>query len=118
MPSVSQDSLLSDVERHDDKRAVSLQFWHEFSSRGLYYRDSVATSPSPRLRHAIRAGKRPRSISSSRPAECSRGPIPPMNSGAASCKWRRRSKQALEERRHLIVEAGTGTGKTLAYLFP
>jgi ATP-dependent DNA helicase DinG len=27
-------------------------------------------------------------------------------------------EQALSERRHLIVEAGTGTGKTLAYLFP
>ncbi|HYX53505.1 MAG TPA: ATP-dependent DNA helicase [Candidatus Limnocylindrales bacterium] len=27
-------------------------------------------------------------------------------------------EKALEERRHLIVEAGTGTGKTLAYLLP
>ena len=27
-------------------------------------------------------------------------------------------EQALTERRHLIVEAGTGTGKTLAYLLP
>src|SRR3984885_7304762 len=27
-------------------------------------------------------------------------------------------EQALEETRHLIVEAGTGTGKTLAYLLP
>ena len=27
-------------------------------------------------------------------------------------------EQAIEERRHLIVEAGTGTGKTLAYLLP
>jgi ATP-dependent DNA helicase DinG len=27
-------------------------------------------------------------------------------------------EQALDERRHLIVEAGTGTGKTLAYLLP
>jgi len=27
-------------------------------------------------------------------------------------------EQVLEERRHLIVEAGTGTGKTLAYLMP
>jgi ATP-dependent DNA helicase DinG len=27
-------------------------------------------------------------------------------------------EQALKERRHLIVEAGTGTGKTLAYLLP
>src|SRR5437879_12270514 len=27
-------------------------------------------------------------------------------------------EQAIEERRHLIVDAGTGTGKTLAYLMP
>src|SRR5579885_2117641 len=27
-------------------------------------------------------------------------------------------EQALEERQHLVVEAGTGTGKTLAYLLP
>jgi ATP-dependent DNA helicase DinG len=27
-------------------------------------------------------------------------------------------ERALEERRHLIIEAGTGTGKTLAYLLP
>src|SRR6202163_4150836 len=27
-------------------------------------------------------------------------------------------EEALEEKRHLIVEAGTGTGKTLAYLLP
>src|SRR5580698_2868125 len=27
-------------------------------------------------------------------------------------------EKALVERRHLIVEAGTGTGKTLAYLLP
>ena len=27
-------------------------------------------------------------------------------------------ERALTERRHLIVEAGTGTGKTLAYLVP
>ena len=27
-------------------------------------------------------------------------------------------EEAIEEKRHLIVEAGTGTGKTLAYLLP
>src|SRR5467141_952005 len=27
-------------------------------------------------------------------------------------------EEALEEKRHLIVEAGTGTGKTLEYLIP
>ena len=26
--------------------------------------------------------------------------------------------KAFEEKRHLLVEAGTGTGKTLAYLIP
>jgi ATP-dependent DNA helicase DinG len=30
----------------------------------------------------------------------------------------RRVRKALEERHHLLVEAGTGTGKTLAYLLP
>ena len=27
-------------------------------------------------------------------------------------------EKAMQERKHLIVEAGTGTGKTLAYLLP
>ena len=36
----------------------------------------------------------------------------------ASCRWRKRWKKRLSEKRHLIVEAGTGTGKTLAYLLP
>ena len=36
----------------------------------------------------------------------------------ASTRWRARSKQAFHDKRHLIVEAGTGTGKTLAYLLP
>ena len=38
--------------------------------------------------------------------------------GKASSRWRKRWKSAIAERRHLIVEAGTGTGKTLAYLVP
>ena len=41
-----------------------------------------------------------------------------MSSAAASWKWRQAVERALDENRHLIVEAGTGTGKTLAYLLP
>ncbi len=36
----------------------------------------------------------------------------------ARWRWRRRWNRRWPEKRHLIVEAGTGTGKTLAYLVP
>ena len=45
---------------------------------------------------------------SSLPYECRPGQL----------EMARAVERALEERRHLIVEAGTGTGKTLAYLVP
>ena len=35
-----------------------------------------------------------------------------------SSRWRKPSKPRWHEKKHLIVEAGTGTGKTLAYLVP
>ena len=41
-----------------------------------------------------------------------------MNFAADSLEMAQSVEKALEERRHLIVEAGTGTGKTLAYLVP
>ncbi len=41
-----------------------------------------------------------------------------MSFGGGSWRWRRRWSVRFEDRRHLIVEAGTGTGKTLAYLLP
>ena len=41
-----------------------------------------------------------------------------MSTAPASLKWPRPSSAPSTERRHLIVEAGTGTGKTLAYLLP
>ena len=40
------------------------------------------------------------------------------STGRASSKWRRALRRRSENRQHLIVEAGTGTGKTLAYLVP
>ena len=39
-------------------------------------------------------------------------------SSRASSRWRYRVEKALIEGTHLVVEAGTGTGKTLAYLYP
>ena len=55
---------------------------------------------------------------SSRQEECSRAPAFPTSFGAGNWRWRRPWRRALEEHHHLIVEAGTGTGKTLAYLLP
>ena len=40
------------------------------------------------------------------------------STGRRSWKWRNWWKPRSREKRHLIVEAGTGTGKTLAYLIP
>ena len=42
----------------------------------------------------------------------------PYESRPGQLTMARAVEQALEEKRHLIVEAGTGTGKTLAYLLP
>ncbi|MEI9968808.1 MAG: DEAD/DEAH box helicase [Terracidiphilus sp.] len=50
--------------------------------------------------------------------ESSLAPRFPSSTAPASSKWPKPSSGALAERRHLIVEAGTGTGKTLAYLLP
>ena len=80
----------------------------------------LSSQPASCLAEPIRtrAARTPRSTSSSPPAECSRERIRHTNSGADNCRWRKAVEQALEEKRHLIVEAGTGTGKTLAYLVP
>ncbi len=41
-----------------------------------------------------------------------------LNTGPNSNKWLRRWQMRLEGNRHLVVEAGTGVGKSLAYLIP
>ena len=41
-----------------------------------------------------------------------------MSTAPANWRWPKPSSGLSSERRHLIVEAGTGTGKTLAYLLP
>ena len=40
------------------------------------------------------------------------------NSAPSNSKWRRPSKRAIEQEHHVLVEAGTGVGKSFAYLLP
>ena len=87
--------------------------------RGAYYKDFVA-STSHSAQPVIPAGKRQEFslyqffapggvLARTHPAyEFRRGQL----------QMAQAVEQALEEKRHLIVEAGTGTGKTLAYLVP
>ena len=56
--------------------------------------------------HRDRAARRPRSRRSA------------ARSAPARCRWPRRSPTAMESGEHLLVQAGTGTGKSLAYLVP
>src|SRR5437660_12476421 len=92
--------------------SLGTRYW-VLSSR--YYRDSLASTSQP-------ASCRPRQ-------ECtlyqffSPGGLlsrthPPYEFRHAQLQMPQAVEQALEEKRHLVVEAGTGTGKTLAYLFP
>src|SRR5438874_10465669 len=81
-----------------------------------YYRDSVpagsqhATSPASKSVPSLHQFFAPGGLlSRTHPAyEFRRGQLQMAQS----------VERAIEERRHLIVEAGTGTGKTLAYLMP
>ena len=62
--------------------------------------DDAARRDLPRGRHAVRA-------------RC-----PRSGSARSSSRWRRRSRTRIASRTQLVAEAGTGTGKTFAYLVP
>ena len=47
-----------------------------------------------------------------------RSPSWAARTGRASWRWPRRSPTSMESGRHLLVQAGTGTGKSLGYLVP
>src|SRR5579872_7421802 len=90
-----------------------------FKAAVAYYRDSVAPTPQPASPAVPSTKKQNVSLyqffapggvlSRTHPAyEFRRGQLQMAQS----------VEEALEEKRHLIVEAGTGTGKTLAYLVP
>jgi len=78
-----------------------------------YYRDSVSSTsqPSPRGREtSLHNFFAPGGMLSAR--------HPAYEFRHGQLQMAQAIEEALTERRHLIVEAGTGTGKTLAYLVP
>src|ERR1044071_5026909 len=90
--------------------------------RTRYYRDSVVLSSQP-----VSAGNSTRPANSAKDASLYQffapGGIlsrthPAYEFSRGQLQMAQAVEQALEEKRHLIVEAGTGTGKTLAYLLP
>src|SRR5437588_11493877 len=87
--------------------------------RRFYYRDSVPAGSQPAT---SAAAKSPSSLPSLHqffaPAGLLSQTHPAYEFRRGQLQMAQAVEQALEERRHLIVEAGTGTGKTLAYLMP
>jgi ATP-dependent DNA helicase DinG len=90
----------------------------ELRTRTLsYYRDSVPPSSHP----ATPSDTRPAGFSLYQffaPGGLLSKAHPAYEFRRGQLQMAQAVEEALEERRHLIVEAGTGTGKTLAYLLP
>ncbi len=94
--------------------------------RLLYYKDSVASplNPVTPAAHDIgaTAGPRPRRELSLHhffsPGGLLAQTHPAYEFRRGQLQMAQAVEQALKEKRHLIAEAGTGTGKTLAYLVP
>ena len=87
----------------------------EESFRKLYYRDSLASTTSNRPEQR---GKDASLYQFFAPGGVLSRTHPAYEFRRGQLQMAQAVEQALEEKRHLIVEAGTGTGKTLAYLMP
>ena len=87
--------------------------------RRVYYRDSVPAGSQPAT---SAAAKSPSSLPSLHqffaPAGLLSRTHPAYEFRRGQLQMAQAVERAIEERRHLIDEAGTGTGKTLAYLMP
>jgi ATP-dependent DNA helicase DinG len=83
--------------------------------RSSYYRDSVASPPPTR---PAPSGKDASLYQFFAPGGVLSRTHPAYEFRRGQLQMAQAVEQALEEKRHLIVEAGTGTGKTLAYLLP
>src|SRR6266481_1891319 len=88
-------------------------------SRTVYYRDPVSLSPQPAPTTSSRGSTNVTSLYQFfAPGGLLSRTHPAYEFRKGQLQMAQAVEQALEERRHLIVEAGTGTGKTLAYLMP
>src|SRR6202165_6351902 len=85
-----------------------------------YYRGSVTSSPQPTVSAADLRPKKhgPSLYEFFGPSGLLSRTHPEYEFRRGQLQMAKAVSQALEENRHLIVEAGTGTGKTLAYLLP
>jgi ATP-dependent DNA helicase DinG len=104
------------------RAAVPTWSWALLAARNSYYRVSVALSSHPSS-STTRASSAPGGKDASLYQFFAPGGV--LSRTHPGYEFRRGQLQmaqavelALEEKRHLIVEAGTGTGKTLAYLVP
>jgi ATP-dependent DNA helicase DinG len=89
--------------------------------RNRYYRDSVppSTQPAPPASNRPAASGKDASLYQFfAPGGILSRTHPGYEFRRGQLQMAEAVEQALEEKRHLIVEAGTGTGKTLAYLVP
>ena len=82
-----------------------------------YYRDSVATSPEFVSSSAVKASN-PSLYQFFSPGGILSRTHPAYEFRRGQLQMAQAVEEALEKRRHLVIEAGTGTGKTLAYLVP
>jgi len=95
----------------------ALYFEDELRGPSRYYRDSVPSSSHP----VTPPETRPAGFSLYQffaPGGLLSKTHPAYEFRRGQLQMAQAVEEALEEKRHLIVEAGTGTGKTLAYLLP
>src|SRR5271167_3435823 len=83
-----------------------------------YYRDKVPRPVSSTTQSAATAARLPSLYQFFGPGGVLARTHPAYEFRRGQLQMAEAVEQALQERRHLIVEAGTGTGKTLAYLLP
>jgi len=80
-----------------------------------YYRDSVASTSQPASSRSNQDGSLYQFFA---PGGVLSRTHPAYEFRRGQLQMAQAVEEALEQRRHLIIEAGTGTGKTLAYLVP
>src|ERR1022692_4359471 len=83
-----------------------------------YYRDKTPRAVSSKPQSAALAARLPSLYQFFGPGGVLARTHPAYEFRRGQLQMAEAVEQALQERRHLIVEAGTGTGKTLAYLLP
>ncbi|MBZ5599747.1 MAG: ATP-dependent DNA helicase [Acidobacteriia bacterium] len=96
---------------------------HEYGRLSLtepaaYYRDFVASTSQPASSSVPTAKKDVSLYQFFAPGGLLSRTHPAYEFRRGQLQMAQAVEEALEEKRHLIVEAGTGTGKTLAYLVP